>query len=79
VPWHRSCRPASEVLSQVPELVDFLFLETPPVDDAAWAKTMDTNAGAVPVLDGCIAAYGDAPWDAESLKGAVTAVGEANG
>ncbi len=64
-------------LSQVSGLVDFLFLEHPPLDEQAWAKAMGDRAAAV--LDGTIAAYGTAPWDAESLKAALAAVGEANG
>jgi glutamyl-tRNA synthetase len=55
------------LLSEVPAMVDFLFLENPPVDEAAWAKavTGDSEAGAI--LDAAIAAYGEATFEAQVL------------
>ena len=65
------------VLSEVWAMVDFLYLDEPPADEASWAKGMKGDAAAI--LDGTIAAYDDAAWDAETLKDALLAVGEGLG
>jgi glutamyl-tRNA synthetase len=65
------------VLSEVPGMVDFLFLEEPEVDEAAWRKAMAEPAGAV--LDAVVAAFGTVEWSAPALKEAVLAAGDAAG
>jgi glutamyl-tRNA synthetase len=65
------------VLSEIVSNVDFLFLPEPAVDEASWAKAM--KEGAAEVLDATIAAFGNAAWDAESLKAALEAVGNERG
>jgi glutamyl-tRNA synthetase len=65
------------VLSEVPAMVDFLFLAEPPLDQASWDKAMKEPAAAV--LDGVLAAYEASRWEAEALKVALTEVGEAHG
>jgi glutamyl-tRNA synthetase len=65
------------VLSEIVSNVDFLFLDEPPVDEAAWAKAM--KDGAAELLDDAVAAFAAAAWDAESLKAALEAVGTARG
>jgi glutamyl-tRNA synthetase len=65
------------VLSEVPAMVDFLFLDAPPDDQAAWDKAMKAPAAAL--LDETLAAYEHCTWAAEPLKEALTAVGEAHG
>jgi glutamyl-tRNA synthetase len=66
------------VLSEIVPYVDFLFLERPLVDEAAWAKAMKEGAGEL--LDDAITAYENLPgWDAESLKAAMEQVGTARG
>jgi glutamyl-tRNA synthetase len=66
------------VLSEIVPNVDFLFLEEPAVDEAAWAKAM--KAGASDLLTDAIAAYESLPdWDAESLKATMERVGAAHG
>ena len=64
-------------LIEVPEHVDFLFLDDAPHDAQAWDKTMKGDAAAV--LDGVIALYVTIDWNAEALQGAVAAVGEQHG
>jgi len=64
-----------ERLDQVPSMVDFLFLPEAPVDAAAWEKTMGTPDAAT-VLDGALAAYASAPWEADVLKAELEAVGD---
>lgn len=66
------------VLSEVPQHVDFLFLDDAPEDPASWEKVMGAPA-AVAVLDGALVTLADVAWEAEALKDAVTAVGEAVG
>jgi glutamyl-tRNA synthetase len=66
------------VLSEVPEYVDFLFLDEPPFDETARAKAL-TVANA-PVLDAIIAAYQSLPtWQAADLQDAFRAVAEVVG
>ncbi|MFY1698881.1 MULTISPECIES: glutamate--tRNA ligase [unclassified Solwaraspora] len=66
------------VLSEIVANVDFLFLDAPAVDDAAWAKAM--KEGAADLLDATIAAFDALPqWSAEPLKAALEQVGAARG
>jgi glutamyl-tRNA synthetase len=66
------------VLSEIVPNVAFLFLESPLVDEGAWAKAM--NEGAPELLDAAIAAYDELPsWDAGSLRAALEAVGAERG
>ncbi len=67
-----------EVLGDVPGMVDFLFLDSPIIDEAAWTKVLSTET-AGPMLDGVIAAMADCEWTAASLHAAVESVGSANG
>ncbi|MET8311508.1 glutamate--tRNA ligase [Micromonospora sp. NPDC005173] len=66
------------VLSEIVPNVDFLFLASPLIDEAAWAKTM--KDGSAELLDAAIVAF-DAleSWDAESLKSTLEAVGAERG
>ena len=68
-----------KVLSEVPALVDFLFVEEPSIDDEAWGKAIGSNAAAGGLLDGAIESYAVASWDAESLHGITTALAESAG
>ncbi|MGY3517811.1 glutamate--tRNA ligase [Micromonospora sp. PTRAS2] len=66
------------VLSEIVPNVDFLFLASPSIEEAAWAKAM--KEGAAELLDATVAAYeGLASWDAESLKATLEAVGAERG
>jgi glutamyl-tRNA synthetase len=65
------------VLSEIVACVDFIFTDEPPTDEAAWAKAM--KDGAADLLAATIEAMEPAPWDAESLKAALTAIGEQRG
>ena len=59
-----------EVLSDVPALVDFLFAPPPVVPQAETA---------IPMIEGCIAAFETCPWDHDGVKNAIESVGVANG
>jgi glutamyl-tRNA synthetase len=65
------------VLSEIVANVDFLFLDAPEIDEAAWAKAM--KDGAADLLGAAVAAYETAPWHAEALKTALEAVGVERG
>jgi glutamyl-tRNA synthetase len=64
-------------LAEVPDYVDFLFLDAPPADEGSWAKAM--RDGAASILTDTISAYEPAPWEAEELKARLDAVGQAHG
>jgi glutamyl-tRNA synthetase len=61
------------VLSEIVPNVDFLFLRDVEFDASSWAKAM--KEGAADLLGAAVAAFETAPWDAESLKTALEAVG----
>ncbi len=61
-------------LSEVPEMIDFLFLDEPVVDPASWDKVMAEPAAAV--LDAVVVAYEGCPWTSEELLEALRRVGE---
>ncbi|SDZ40477.1 glutamyl-tRNA synthetase [Micromonospora pattaloongensis] len=66
------------VLSEIVPNVDFLFLESPVVDEAAWAKAM--KEGADGLLDAAIAGFEAQPeWAAEPLKATLEQVGAERG
>ncbi|MDG4772217.1 glutamate--tRNA ligase [Solwaraspora sp. WMMD792] len=66
------------VLSEIVANVDFLFLDVPVIDDAAWAKAM--KDGSADLLDATIAAFAALPdWSAEPLKAALEQVGAERG
>lgn len=66
------------VLSEIVPYVDFLFLDQPVVEEAAWARAMKGEPG--PLLADSIAAYRALPtWEVESLRAALEQVGAAHG
>ncbi|WBB67066.1 glutamate--tRNA ligase [Micromonospora sp. WMMD812] len=66
------------VLSEIVPNVDFLFLATPLIEEAAWAKAM--KEGSAELLDAATAAFEALEsWDAESTKAALEAVGAERG
>ena len=66
-----------EVLSEAVPMVDFVFLDTPEVDEAAWNKTM--TAEAVPVLDAAATAWESIDWKAEAIGEATLGIAETLG
>lgn len=66
-------------LSEVPAMVDFLFLADPAVDEGAWAKAMKEPAASV--LDATVAALADESftWSTDTLHETLRAVGEGLG
>lgn len=69
-----------KLLSEVPAMVDFLFLDDAPFDEVSWSKVMDKAPDvAITMLDGMIDAFASCPWDAETLEGVLFGHGEAHG
>lgn len=54
-------------MSEVPAMVDFLFLEDPAIDQAAWDKTMAAEFAA-DVLKHCMSEFASCEWDHDALK-----------
>ncbi|MGW1894272.1 glutamate--tRNA ligase [Streptomyces sp. NPDC002004] len=68
------------VLSDITQNVDFLFLSEPVQDEASWQKAMKEGAkDLLTTARANLAALEGAGWNAESLKAAVLAAGEAHG
>jgi glutamyl-tRNA synthetase len=65
------------VLSEVPAMVDFMFLDDPLIDDEAWAKAIADDDLAVPILSGAAQAYQELEdnWTRDTLHAATLAVG----
>ncbi len=66
-------------LGEAPDLVDFVFLADPVVDEASWAKAIGGDPGAVALLGAALGAYERAKWNAEALREATVALGEQAG
>ena len=68
------------VLSEVPELVDFLFLADAPDDADSWQKAVASDEGAAGILAGALAAYeGLSTWHKDSLHEVTLELAEAVG
>ncbi len=67
------------VLGEVPELVDFLFLEDAPVDEDSWQKAIAGDDLAPRILGDALAAYETCAWDKDSLHEATLAIAESVG
>ncbi len=65
------------VLPEIISMVDFAFLAEPAIDDASWAKAMKEPAAEL--LAAVAAAYADAPWQADTLREQLEAVGASFG
>jgi glutamyl-tRNA synthetase len=65
-------------LSEVPAMVDFVFLENPIIDEDAWAKTMGSDF-AINVLRDYAAAVTSCEWNHDALKAALESWTESNG
>ena len=66
------------VLSEVPAMVDFMFLDGPRIEEEAWTKAVATDEVAGTILSEAIAAYErlTGHWTHDTLHAATLAVGE---
>jgi glutamyl-tRNA synthetase len=67
------------MLGEVPELVDFLFLDGPPDDPDSWRKAIAEDEQAPQILAEALGAYETCPWDADALHAATLAIAESIG
>ena len=67
------------ILSEVPAMVDFLFLDEPKVDADAWEKGVARLPAAAELLDDAIAAYQDCDWDPAVLHDVTSTVADRQG
>jgi glutamyl-tRNA synthetase len=67
------------VLGEVPELVDFLFLDAAPDDPDSWQKAIAGDDEADRILREALAAYETCDWDVDALHAATLAVAEGVG
>jgi glutamyl-tRNA synthetase len=65
------------VLSEIVPMVDFLFLDQPASDEAAWAKVMTGDVRVL--LEAAVDAYQRVEWRTEALKAALEAIGAQRG
>jgi glutamyl-tRNA synthetase len=67
-------------LDEVPEYVDWLFLDEPEVRPQSWKRVFGSgDAIAVAVLDDALRDFGDCDWSAAALHDATEAIGERHG
>jgi len=66
------------VLSEIPTMVDFLFLEDPVLDEASWAKVA-AQPMAVEILEGAQAAYEGVAWTSQDIGTVTRELAEAFG
>jgi glutamyl-tRNA synthetase len=67
------------VLSEVPALVDFLFLADAPIDEASWQKAVAGDELAPRILGDALAAYAECAWDKDALHAVTLGIAEAAG
>jgi glutamyl-tRNA synthetase len=68
-----------KLLSEVPDMVGFLYGDDVTYDEKAWGKRVDRFEGAADILDAALAAYAECGWDAATLHDVTLAIGEARG
>ena len=66
-------------LGEVLPLVDFLFLEDPPIDPDSWQKAIGDDEVARSILRAAWEAYATCEWTRDELHRITGAIGEANG
>jgi len=67
-----------KTLGDVADLVDFLFLEEPPDDPAAWDALVGTGT-APAILRDAVEVFASVPWEGDAIKQAVEALAERHG
>ena len=75
----RALQERTQTLADVEPLVAWLFAADPVVDPDAWERAVVGGAHATTLLDGALAAYADAPWEAAELHRLLAELGESVG
>jgi len=65
-----------KVLSEVPDMVEFLFTDTVVFDEKSWEKRVVRGASAAEILDAALVEYASCEWQAEVLHDTTAAIGE---
>ncbi len=65
------------MLSEVPAMVDFLFLEEAPMDDESWQKAVARDEVAPEILRAARVVYATCDWDEDEIKRVTEEVGQA--
>jgi glutamyl-tRNA synthetase len=66
-------------LSEVPAMVDFLFLAEPAIDPHDWAKAVERSPAARTLLDDALAAYAGCDWHAPVLHQVTEGIAASHG
>ena len=66
-------------LSEVPAMVDFLFVPDPSIDEDSWEKAIGRDEVAPQILRGALAEYDNCPWNRDALHDVTAAIGDAHG
>ena len=67
------------LLGEVPGMVDFLFLDSPVVDEKSWSDATKDAGAAAAVLGGVLEAFRTVPWEAGQLHAVTSSVAESVG
>jgi glutamyl-tRNA synthetase len=67
------------VLSEVPALIDFLFVEDAPIDEASWQKAIAGDEAAPAILEAALLAYAESVWDKDTLHAVTLSLAEEAG
>ena len=67
------------MLSEVPALVDFLFEEDAPIDEASWQKAIAGDEAAPQILTAALVAYAESVWDKDALHAVTLRLAEESG
>jgi glutamyl-tRNA synthetase len=67
------------MLSEVPALVDFLFLKDAPIEEASWQKAIAGDEAAPQILAAALAGYAECAWDKDTLYAVTLEIAEKAG
>jgi glutamyl-tRNA synthetase len=67
------------MLSEVPAMVDFVFLAEPPIDEDSWRKAIGNDEVARQILQDALEAYAESEWSRDALHEVTTRLGESHG
>lgn len=67
------------VLSEVPAMVDFCFLDEPLTDEASWDRGVARNPASAALLAGVAEGLGTVLWTATDIRAVIETVGENHG
>jgi glutamyl-tRNA synthetase len=66
-------------LNDLPDQIDFLFLDAPETDEDSWAKAVGGNENAATILSQARVLFADVEWSTEALHAGLLGIGEALG